>query len=342
MKKSRESTKSDLGTATHSALKRMTDIHLALQSQQLGRTLPLKAKDLAKKHDVVNRTIQRDIKFMKEIWGLPIEYDRGMGGYYYDEIVTDFPGVKLTEEEIFAFLVARNSIERYEGTNLSEPLSKLFEKLVDQLQISHSDHIKRVKEYISFKPAGWAKGKYSILDKLSKSCRDEQFVSFEYDKPWTGKVLKKRVKPIHLVNHDGAWYLIVSENKKDPAPYSIARISSLRTHPTKFESVPFCIEKFMKHHFGIFHGDTLHTVKVHFDEYAAPYIRERKWNSSQKIRNLKDGKIEFEIVVIDLIEIKGWIMNWGKHAKVLSPPILVDDLTNDLNETLELYNQSQP
>ena len=91
MKKSRESTKSDLGTATHSALKRMTDIHLALQSQQLGRTLPLKAKDLAKKHDVVNRTIQRDIKFMKEIWGLPIEYDRGMGGYYYDEIVTDFP-----------------------------------------------------------------------------------------------------------------------------------------------------------------------------------------------------------------------------------------------------------
>ena len=35
-------------------------------------------------------------------------------------------------------------------------------------------------------------------------------------------------------------------------------------------------------------------------------------------------------------------MNWGKHAKVLSPPILVDDLTNDLNETLKLYNQSQP
>jgi hypothetical protein len=35
-------------------------------------------------------------------------------------------------------------------------------------------------------------------------------------------------------------------------------------------------------------------------------------------------------------------MNWGKHAKVLSPPILVDDLTNDLTETLNLYNEPQP
>ena len=32
-------------------------------------------------------------------------------------------------------------------------------------------------------------------------------------------------------------------------------------------------------------------------------------------------------------------MNWGKHAQVLSPVSLVNDLKNELLDTLDLYNQ---
>jgi predicted DNA-binding transcriptional regulator YafY len=331
--------KNTIHSATYYALERMTYIHRALQRHYDGRSLPPSANELAEKWAVSNKTIQRDIKFMQECWKLPIEYDRSIRGYIYTEAVMEFPGVKLTEDEVFAFLVARNSIQRYQGTNLFEPLANLFDKLVEELQISHSDHIKRVQEYISFKPAGWTRGKYSVLDKLSKACRNRKVISFEYDKPWYGKIVKKEIKPIHLINHDSSWYLVASEENKGEVIYAIARISALRIHATKFREINFSVEKFIKNSFGIFHGSVLHRVKIRFDAFAAPHVKERKWNSSQKITSRKDGGIDFQIVVNDLIEIKGWIMNWGKHAQVLSPASLVNDLKSELLDTLDLYNQ---
>ena len=58
-------------------------------------------------------------------------------------------------------------------------------------------------------------------------------------------------------------------------------------------------------------------VKVKFDSFSAPFILERKWNDSQKIKRNKDGSIDFSITVNSLIEVKGWILNWGEHAEVL-------------------------
>jgi predicted DNA-binding transcriptional regulator YafY len=101
----------DLYSSTHSTLRRITEIHRRLLPPS---QLPT-SKTLAKAFGVSSKTIQRDLKFMKEVWGSPVRYNASLGGYEYYEGVIDFPAVKLTEEEIFAFLVARNSIERYRG-----------------------------------------------------------------------------------------------------------------------------------------------------------------------------------------------------------------------------------
>ena len=52
---------------------------------------------------------------MKQCWNLPITFNKSMGGYEYTEEVMDFPAIKLTEEEVFAFLITRNSIEKYQA-----------------------------------------------------------------------------------------------------------------------------------------------------------------------------------------------------------------------------------
>ena len=80
-----------------------------------------------------------------------------------------------------------------------------------------------------------------------------------------------------------------------------------------------------------------HKVKVWFDAFAAPFIRERKWNESQKVKTKKDGSLEFSITVNSLIEIKGWLLNWGEHAKVLGPKELVGDMKEELKKMLALY-----
>lgn len=84
-------------------------------------------------------------------------------------------------------------------------------------------------------------------------------------------------------------------------------------------------------------SDETHKIKVRFDAFSAPFIRERKWNDSQKIKNNKDGSIDFSITVNSLIEVKGWILNWGEHAEVLGPKELVKDMKEELNKMLNKY-----
>ena len=201
---------SDLYSTTYTTLERMTRIHQRLNS---GGQFP-NSSLLAENLNVSTKTIQRDIRFMKECWNLPINFNKSMGGYEYIEEVMDFPAIKLTEEEVFAFLIARNSIEKYQGTHLEEPLSRMYEKIIVQMGFKQSTMMKRIQEYITFRPAGWTKAKYKILDKLSKACRDRKEVSFSYDYPNKREQKRKQIKPVQLINHDSVWYLLSGNEKR--------------------------------------------------------------------------------------------------------------------------------
>ena len=325
---------SDLYSTTYTTLERMTRIHQRLNS---GGQFP-NSSLLAENLNVSTKTIQRDIRFMKECWNLPINFNKSMGGYEYIEEVMDFPAIKLTEEEVFAFLIARNSIEKYQGTHLEEPLSRMYEKIIVQMGFKQSTMMKRIQEYITFRPAGWTKAKYKILDKLSKACRDKKEVSFSYDYPNKREQKRKQIKPVQLINHDSVWYLLSGNEKNEPGHfYSLARISNLKVHATTFTPIRFSVSKFMKNNFGIFKGEKIHEVSIIFDSFAAPYVKERKRNASQKITDRKDGGINYTITVNHLIEIKAWIMSWGKHATVLKPKELILEIQDELENTLKKY-----
>ena len=321
-------------STTYSTLKRMNEIHRRLLPPS---QLPT-SKSLAQVFGVSSKTIQRDIRFMKEVWGVPVHYNSSLGGYEYYEGVIDFPAVKLNEEEIFAFLITRNSIEKYKGTSVEDPLKKLYDKFASQMGMLVSERIKKIQEYVSFRTAGWSVLDYKSVEKISEACRDNKQISFTYNYPWKGKQKKQKIKPVHIVNHDNAWYVFTLSDKKNIFPaYSLSRMSAIKVHVTTFPEVKFSIEEYMKDSFGIFRGNETHKVKVKFDSFSAPFILERKWNDSQKIKRNKDGSIDFSITVNSLIEVKGWILNWGEHAEVLGPTELVLDMKKELKKMLKKY-----
>jgi predicted DNA-binding transcriptional regulator YafY len=41
--------------------------------------------------------------------------------------------------------------------------------------------------------------------------------------------------------------------------------------------------------------------------------------------------------VNSLVEIKGWILNWGEHSPVLEPKELVSDMKEELKKMLKQY-----
>ena len=101
---------------------------------------------------------------------------------------------------------------------------------------------------------------------------------------------------------------------------------------------PFNLTVAREHAFGAFFGKQKFKVKVVFDQVAAPFIREKIWNKSQVVKEIEDGRVEFEITVCDLVEIKSWILSWGGHAKAISPKKLVTEVANDLTQASMQYN----
>ena len=79
------------------------------------------------------KTIQRDLNFMRNRENLPIEYNRQQHGYYLTEPVADFPLIQISEGELVSIFIAQKALSQYHGTSFELPLKKAFEKLVTSL-----------------------------------------------------------------------------------------------------------------------------------------------------------------------------------------------------------------
>jgi proteasome accessory factor B len=88
---------------------------------------------VAKELRVSVKTARRDFDFMRDRWELPMAYDDIKHGFYFTKPVDRYPGVPVTEKELFALCVAQKAIEQYQGTALQKPLELAFQKLMGYL-----------------------------------------------------------------------------------------------------------------------------------------------------------------------------------------------------------------
>lgn len=324
----------DTEETTYKALHRMLGIHEYLNKER-APGLP----SLSKRFGVSTKTIQRDIAFMKKDMNLPIEYSREYKGYRYTEAVIDMPAMKLSRQEVFALLVARSSIEQYQGSAFEDPLVSFFKKLLAHLAPLDLSNMENMHRYVSYLSNGVSTATYETLELLGKACRDSREIEVQYRAASSGKQGKRILRPRHLFNHGGNWYLLASSAKSDNvACYHLARMGSKIKVGKEYPAYkPFDLSAAREHAFGAFFGKQQFKVKVIFDQVAAPFIREKIWNKSQVVKERGDGAVDFEITVCDLVEIKSWILSWGIHAKAISPKKLVTEIGKDLAQASSQY-----
>src|SRR6516162_8651263 len=79
------------------ATERLLAIHQLISARRYPNTARL-----ARDFDVSQKTVKRDVEWMRIHWDLPIEYDRERHGYFYSREVKQFPGIPtITEAELF-------------------------------------------------------------------------------------------------------------------------------------------------------------------------------------------------------------------------------------------------
>jgi predicted DNA-binding transcriptional regulator YafY len=298
----------------------MMRIHQAITSGKYPN-----ATTLARDIEVVTKTIHRDIEFMRDRLGLPVEYDSRRYGYYYTEEVSAFPTLQITEGELFALLVAEKALQQYRGTNFEKPLLSAFKKMESSLPDTISLNLADWDQSISFRTSVEPILNLEIFDALAKATAGHKQLQLTYRKPGGKQTESRLVDPYHLTNVNGEWFLFAFDHlRKDIRTFVPSRIQTAQpTGKTFPRPQKFSIEKILRDSFGVHSGQGEYRVVIRFDAYAADYIREKRWHTSQELSELKDGGVELRLKLSSLGEITRWILGWGGSAAVVSPPELV-------------------
>jgi predicted DNA-binding transcriptional regulator YafY len=78
-------------------------------------------------------------------------------------------------------------------------------------------------------------------------------------------------------------------------------------------------------------------VEIRFFHPASVWVKEKRWLPNQQIEPLKDGSIIFKARVKGLIDIKRWVLSFGKLAVVQKPEELVGSIREELEGMADLY-----
>jgi len=294
----------------------MQKIHAALQ---LGKKV--NCTKLARELEVSTKSIQRDIEFMRDSWGLPIEYDRMEFSYAYTAAVENFPSDTISEGELFSLLVAQKAIEQYRGTSFEAPLANAFQKLAARLPEEISLTLGDAHRVISFKPVGIPRATLHSFQKMSNAVLHHREISFDYQKIAARGAEPRRLQPYHLTCVQNQWYVIGYDLDREALrTFALSRITGVNLTTKEFiRPAGFSIEEHLRGSFGIFAGDGDHKVILHFDEFAAAYIREKFWHESQVITERKGGTLELSLRLSTYQEVIRWILGWEDHVEVRSP-----------------------
>lgn len=316
-------------------MRRMAVIHAQLHDGSYPN-----CRKLAEQLEVSTKTMQRDIDFMRDQLGLPIEYDRVRQGYYYTAPVSSLPPFEVSSGELIALFVAQMALRYYEGTIYEKPLTAAFRRLTEQWQDKISFSWSDLNERLSFHKVGTTEADLQTFEEISQAVLLNRELTFEYRKLGSRAHEPRRLQPYHLGSIEHQWYVIGFDlDREQLRTFALTRIRGARMSRERF-SIPadFSIEKHLDLSFGVFAGGkNRYLVRLRFAGAAAQLVAERQWHPSQKIKVLGEDSIELSLELCSLREIERWILSWGARVEVLAPPELIERMRKTVAAMAKAY-----
>jgi len=295
---------------------------------------------LAKEWEVSDKTIQRDLDYMRDELDAPIEYDAIQHGYFYTEKNYNLPAINISESDLFAVFIAEHALSQFRNTPVYAKLRSVFRKIQDSLPDKTSIKPAWINERIFCFQDPVTTIDVKIWDTIAKAIRDGRRLTIKHASPGGKAAQDRKVDPYYLVNHKGEWYLnTFCHVRNSIRTFAVSRMKSAEILQETF-SMPAGMDKqtMFGDQLGVIWKKDHYKVIIRFSPEVAPYIQERQWHPCQKIRQLKGGGLTVEFTTNHLNEVKDWVLTWGLGATVLSPPELADKVKASLKSALKAYS----
>lgn len=328
--------------STRRPLERIFAIHDAIQRGRYPN-----CRQLAEQIEVTQKTIQRDITFMQNDLDMPLQYDRAKHGYYYERPVHEFPLMRYSVEDVVALFLARKAVEPLQGTALEATLRDSFKRLSAALQGEVSFRWSDLDEAFSVKDSGVVPADVRLFEKLSRAVLECRELRFEYRKIDSEEWEPRKLRPFHLADFEGGWYLIGHDlDRKARRTFALQRMKAVRVLQTRFlRPADFSLSEHLGGSFGVWHNPEdkgkRHHIRLRFHGWAARMVSERRWHPSQEIRWIgkKQETLEMVLELCGFEEISRWILSWGAQVEVIEPEELQREIATIHQAAHEIYDK---
>lgn len=142
-----------------------------------------------------------------------------------------------------------------------------------------------------------------------------------------------------MYHRAGLYIIAYCYNREAMRLFRINRIRRLEILNRKFRILPeFFFKEYFEELFGILHEGKAIRIGVKFSPEVAPIIRETKWHSSQRIIGKdKDNWLKVRYKTAGISSFIGWILSFGKNARIISPSALIKNIHDELKDAVRLY-----
>jgi predicted DNA-binding transcriptional regulator YafY len=253
------------------------------------------------------RTLQRDIREIRSVFGLIIEYSTKNKGYYI-----------------------------LEGN--SEDMS--FQKMIEAFDLFSSLNMAgHVSGYIHFEDRKRA-GTENILGLLHAIKRKVE-VAFNYEKYWDGNTRTRELRPLLLKEFKNRWYVIGEDVDSNIKTFALDRITELTITSKRFKSSN---RKFVNemhvHAFGIIAPTDAKPEKVilSFNPIQGKYIKSLPLHRSQQILVDNDKELRISLDVYITWDFVMEILSHGSNVIVLEPKKLSSKIKYELTGMSKNYH----
>ncbi|AEF86029.1 conserved hypothetical protein [Treponema primitia ZAS-2] len=294
-------------------------------------------KALAKLYETGTATISRDIEFMRDRLGAPIEYDYFHKGYYYTEKTFRLPAAFTSADDMLALGMAKTLLSLYQNT----PIYEAARQLVDAITAPLEDPGKTrwYEDRIVVPPIPSVQFSPELWQTITEALGENRILNFEYRSSWYTAFETRRVRPYQLLFDNGSWYLYgYAEERRGMRMFSLPRIRKISLSDKTF-TLPTGYDfrtKTEGSYFGAYSNERKQRYCINFYGEAALRIQERQWAADQRIDEIpsrgkgRNRKAPPEGVTLSFTsaqygKVLELVLASGRDALPLEPPELVED-----------------
>ncbi len=242
------------------------------------------------------RTLQRDIKEIRNVFGIDIDYSKSRKGYF----------ISQNENENMNFQRMMEAFDMFNSLNLAQDLTPFI-------------HLEKRR------PQG-TENLYGLLHAIKNRLQ----IKFTYQKFWEEELSQRLVEPYALKEFKGRWYIMAKDSKDNNIKsFALDRLTNLEiTNQTYQYPDNYSIEQSYRYCFGIISPNDAEPqdIILSFDPFQGKYIKTLPLHDTQQVLVDNDVEMKIKLKLCLTHDLVMELLSFGDNMKVIEPKSLADQI----------------